>query len=84
MKKIWNQIRFLRVTSTTQRFLRLAMGMISGVALLILDAFLNARVSDPIAARHHIPAWSEYLIVSVLISVIGAVLIERVQGESKE
>ncbi len=66
-----------RITCLTQRFLRLSMAWIAGMSLVILHAFLDARVSDPLGAVHRFLPITEYILAALLLMLGGALLIER-------
>lgn len=85
MKKIKTRICTACYTRTTQRFLRLSMAWIAGMSLVMLRAFLDARVSDPLGAVHRFLPFTEYIIAAILLAIGGAFLIERVvrEGERK-
>ena len=77
MQKIKRSIREIYISKPTFRFLRISMLLICGMSLILLDRFLEARLIDPLVARHFYPPLCEYIIASIVISIAGAFLIEH-------
>ena len=76
------RLRSGRITCPTQRFLRLSMAWIAGMSLVVLHAFLDARVSDPLGAVHRFLPITEYIFAALLLMLGGAILIERCAREA--
>ena len=83
-KKIGKRVRSGRITCLTQRFLRLSMAWIAGMSLVVLHAFLDARVSDPLGAVHRFLPITEYILAALLLMLGGALLIERSAREREK
>lgn len=76
-KRPAKRVRSGGITCLTQRFLRLSMAWIAGMSLVILHAFLDARMSDPLGAMHRFLPITEYILAALLLMLGGALLIEH-------
>ena len=60
------------------------MAWVSGMSLVILKEFLGARGDDPLGAVHRFLPITEYIIAAALLTLGGALLIERSAREREE